>query len=444
MARVVVVGGGFAGAASAARLAKLGHEVVLLERAERLGGALERVELDGFAWDGGPAAVTMPAVVRDLWRKSGRPLEREVDLVAQEVVAEHRFEDRTTLLHRGGSRAAQIEALDGLRPGLGQQWVDHVQSFAEVWEALRRDLYERPFSPDLASRTTLDALRSRRTLHKELKRAFRDRRLQQLAAYPFVLAGHDPRGVPAWAGLHAYLEQRFGTWTVPQEVGGLSHLADALAERLATRRVEVRTGTTARDLVLRGGRVVAVRTDAGEVDADAVVVAVDPRRLPALRDHVAATMPAIPPVVAHLGLHAEDGAALPDLGADEVVLHGDPLLVVRRAGTAPADLPGAQAWTVLARGKIAEDLVLALARRGLKVRQHVVARVDRSPRELVEHWGGSPLGVRWQGRATTGRLLGPRTPVPGVYAAGAHTTTGLGLPFSGLSAALVADAVGPA
>ena len=48
MARVVVVGGGFGGLASAARLAKLGHEVTLLEANAELGGALGYVEKDGF------------------------------------------------------------------------------------------------------------------------------------------------------------------------------------------------------------------------------------------------------------------------------------------------------------------------------------------------------------------------------------------------------------
>ena len=48
MARVVVVGGGFGGMASAARLAKLGHEVTLLEASSRLGGALGFVERGGF------------------------------------------------------------------------------------------------------------------------------------------------------------------------------------------------------------------------------------------------------------------------------------------------------------------------------------------------------------------------------------------------------------
>jgi UDP-galactopyranose mutase len=42
------------------------------------------------------------------------------------------------------------------------------------------------------------------------------------------------------------------------------------------------------------------------------------------------------------------------------------------------------------------------------------------------------------------RRLGPTTPVTGVYAAGAHATPGAGLAFVGLSAALVAQAVGPA
>ena len=86
----------------------------------------------------------------------------------------------------------------------------------------------------------------------------------------------------------------------------------------------------------------------------------------------------------------------------------------------------------------------ALARHGVDLRPHVVERIDRTPREIVEHWNSSPLGVLWQGRATVRRRLGPQTPIPGVYAAGAHATPGGGLPFVGLSAALVAQSIGPA
>ena len=146
-------------------------------------------------------------------------------------------------------------------------------------------------------------------------------------------------------------------------------------------------------------------------------------------------MPAMPPAIVHVGL-----AAAPDFGPPhELVLHGEPLVVVRPGGIAPE---GHVAWTLLGRGLLAEDLLDALARHRLDLRDRLSVRVDRSPRDLVEQWGGSPLGVLWAGRGTVRRRLGPRTPVPGVYAVGAHATPGSGLPFVGLSAALAARAIG--
>ncbi len=113
MARVVVVGGGFGGMAAAARLAKLGHEVTLLERSPQLGGSLAPISEDGFTWDAAPASTLMPAVVRDLFRKSGRPLEAElgVELEPLDPIREHRFEDLTSVRVTGGSRAAQLVRL---------------------------------------------------------------------------------------------------------------------------------------------------------------------------------------------------------------------------------------------------------------------------------------------------------------------------------------------
>lgn len=433
MSNIVVIGGGFGGMASAARLAKLGHQVTLIERSPTLGGALQSISADGFTWDAGATATLLPAVIRDLFRKSGRPLEREIDLQPLDLIREHRFADRSVLRLPSGSRAGQVAALDSLGAGLGAAWSSYVDAHSDTWEVLRRGYLEQAWDPALSPRGLTDLLDSREMLHKRLKRVFKDERLRLVASHPLVIDGHDLRNVPAWLGVTSYLEQTFGAWTVP---GGLAAIGAALADRLATREVTVERGTSALDLVLRDGRVVAVRTDGGDLDADAVVCAIDPRRLPALAQHVHRTMPAIPPVVAHVGLEGN----VPDL-SHEVVLHGDPMLVVRTGGTAPT---GGAAWTVLGRGRLAEDVLRALARHGIDIRSQVVTRIDRSPLDLVDAWGGSPLGLLWQGRATVRDRLGPTTPIPGVYAAGAHATPGSGLPFVGLSAALVAEAIGPA
>ncbi|HET6563141.1 MAG TPA: FAD-dependent oxidoreductase [Marmoricola sp.] len=434
MARVVVVGGGLGGAASAVRLAKLGHAVTLLESRAEVGGAVGFVEQDGFRWDAGPASTALPAVLRDLFRKSGRPLERELELVPLDTLREHRFQDGSRLTLPSGSRAAQLAAVDDqLGAGLGRQWVDYVHELAEPWDRLRREWFERPYRRGQAPKETEELLRSRTMLAKVVRRRFKDSRLRTLATHHAVAGGHDPRNVPAWLGVMDYLEQSFGSWTFP---GGFGALAGLLAKRLGERRVTVMTSTTALDLEMRADGPAAVLADTGRVEADQVVVAIDPRRLPVLRAHVARTVPAGPPTVTHLGLAGD----VPDLPR-EVVLHDEAVVTVRTDGTAPE---GKAAWTLLGRGRIAEDIVVALARKGIDVRDAVETRLDRSPRDLVEHCSGSPAGVLWQGRATLKDRLLTRTPLPGVLAAGAHTGGGAWVPFVGLSAALVAEEIGPA
>lgn len=432
MSRVVVVGGGFGGMAAAARLAKTGHEVTLVERAATLGGALGSVSEAGFTWDAGPTYTLLPAVLRDLFRKTGRPLERELELEPLEVVREHRFED-DTILALPSARAGQLRAWDALEPGLGQRWLEHVDSYTEDWEVLRHHYFEHPWDRTALPAQVRQRLDSREMMHKRLRRTFRDERQREVAGHPFLAQGHELRNVPAWMGLVAFLEQRFGTWTVP---GGMARLGEVLGSRLATRKVQVLLETRALDVVVRDGRAVAVRTSAGDLEADEVVCAIDPRALPSLAPLVQRTMPAIPPVTCHIGLEGE----VPQL-PHEVVLHGDPMLVVRTGGTAPE---GQHAWTVHGRGRLAEDVLRALARARIDVRTQVVHRVDRSPREQVESWSGSPLGVLWQGRGTVRARLGPDTPVAHLHAAGAHATPGAGLPFVGLSAALVSERIGPA
>ena len=122
---------------------------------------------------------------------------------------------------------------------------------------LRRAYFENAWNPADLSREVAERFDGREMLHKRLKKTFKDERLRQVAAHPFVADGHEPRNVPAWAGLVAYLEQRFGAWTI---TGGMASLTSALTDRMATRGVTVALEVEATDIVVRDGRAVAVAT----------------------------------------------------------------------------------------------------------------------------------------------------------------------------------------
>lgn len=433
MARVVVIGGGLAGIATAARLAKLRHQVVLCERAPELGGALRAVRASGLEWDGGAATTTLPAVLRDLFRKTGRPMERELALAPVATPRRHHFDDGTVLDLPVTGRGAQHEALTAVvGTRAAEQWASLIDRQGEVWEVLRRRALEVAFGGcDTLSRAEQRLLRQRLSLHRLSRSTLGDARLRSMLGHPTVLAGSRPQDTPAYVAVEPYLERSFGVW---RPEGGMAALVDVLADRLATRKVDVRLGAEVRRIEERAGRAdTVILSDGTRLRADAVVAAIDARAVHALMDRPLPTAwqrltPAVPPSVTHLGL--EPGA--PDLSF-ETVLHGDPLLVVR--GESP------HTCTVLVHGALHEDALTALARRGIDLRPHVTTRVDRSPTEIVAASQGSPYGLAWRGPRTAVHRAAPARPVGGVHLVGASAHPGAGVPLVGLGAAQCAEVI---
>src|SRR5215210_5712935 len=112
---VAVIGGGPAGMAAAARLAKAGHPVELFEREAALGGRWRAVDEPGVGLvDRVPSVLAFPAPWRDLFRKSGRPLEAELARSGHALVpappTRYRFADGSELV-LPTERGAQYTAL---------------------------------------------------------------------------------------------------------------------------------------------------------------------------------------------------------------------------------------------------------------------------------------------------------------------------------------------
>lgn len=376
-----------------------------------------------------------PAALRDLFRKSGRPIESLAQLEPITDPRRHLFGDGSVLDLPVGDRGLQLQAWTDLAgEKVAQRWTALVDGYGETWQILRKSSIE----PPLMDKLPLAAIRSLKpwqSLERAAERGLDDNRARAVLKYYATQHGSDPKLTPGYVGVWSYLERTFGRWTID---GGFGVLADALAQRASERKIDIHTDTEVVGVDTVQGEVKGVRlADGRTLPAEIVVSDIDPRDLygqlvddpkaKKVRKHVLSTHQAQAAYVVHLGLQDP----LPDLPF-ETVLHGSPTVVVRTGGQAPA---GHQAWSVLVHGYPTDDVMDLLVARGLHIRDKVVTRQTSS-----SWWGG----VAWEGYKTARRRAANVTPVKGLYCVGAGAHPGTGVPATTLGAAIVADAIGKA
>jgi phytoene desaturase len=503
VAEVVVVGAGMGGLAAAARLATLGHRVTVCEQSDDIGGKLGWFARDGFAFDTGPSLLTLPAVYRDLFVKTGGPLEAEVELEAVDPVAHYRFADGIELDLPNASRAGVTRELDrALGEGAGADWARFMDRAGRIWDVTRGPFLESPLdgmrgllreSRKLRDLRTVAPWRSLRGLGSSyLRHPHLRTMLDRYATY----TGSDPRRAPAALATVPYVEQTFGAWWVR---GGLRRLGLALHQRALDRGVTVRTGAEVVSLELAGGRVSGVRlADGGRLPADVVVSDVDARRLyadlagpPGNRRplaQLARTSPSLSgfvlmlalrgrtPGLAHhtvlfpaayddefdsvFGSHAHRGRprAAPDptiylAVPDDPALRPDDdheawFVLVNAPRHTPGD-PGAGIdWEAPGLAEsYAGHLLDVMAARGYDVRDRLLWKEIRTPADLERTTGsvgGSIYGSSSNGARAAFLRPANRSPIPGLFLVGGSAHPGGGLPLVGMSAAIVADLIGRA
>lgn len=503
MARIAVIGAGMGAMAAAARLAVAGHRVAVYERTETYGGAVRRFERDGFAFDTGPGLLTLPAVYRDLFVKTGKqPLEDVVELVQVDPAARHVFADGTQVSLPNASRAGVVAALDeALGAGAGQRWGDFLVRAREAWDRTRRPLLEEPLWPNwqvLAEREPYPAVPHKRLLRTRRASTpaeigaweLRDERLAALLQTHVLAYGLDPRTAPASAAVLPYMEHAFGTWYVR---GGIRELARAVYERCVQRRVEFFFGAEVTGILEKDGRAAGVElaggtsqafgTGGGTVaEADHVVAEVDTARLRDLTEHpldedgdVRADPISPPPArftlllalrggrepeaVHRTVVHAPDAEIELDFlaapGGDQpvcptvtVLRPDDPALrpdSAHESVVVSAVVSSEAAWEDEGTVRRYTDFLLEAAQRavpGLRERLlwHEVRTPVHTEEETGARFGAVPAPALAAGR---GRFLHPAntTRLPGLYRVGGWSHPGGGLPHAGMSGALVAGLI---
>lgn len=274
--KVVIVGAGPGGLASALLLAAQGVKVVVFERDKVVGGRTQTFATpQGYRFDIGPTFFLYPKVLSQIFAACGERLEDHVEL--------KRLDPQYRLVFEGGGELRATPDVAKLTAEIAKIAPDDAKHVARFFAHGRSKLklfepvLEQAFHTrrSLVSRAMLAALpklQPMTTVDGELRHFFKDPRVRLAFSFQTKYLGMSPFQCPSLFSILSFLEYEHGVY---HPVGGCGAVSEAMAALARRMGVEIRLDTPVERVIYANDVARGVVAEGREVGADAVVVNAD-------------------------------------------------------------------------------------------------------------------------------------------------------------------------
>jgi phytoene desaturase len=491
--KILVIGAGIGGMCVAARLARAGHDVEIYEASDRPGGKCRTEWIGRYAFDTGPSLLTIPAVYRDFFQRTGKQMGLEMELQSVDPSFDYRFHDGKSVKFSNLSRKKTLEEIThSFGSDAADQWNLVLDRAERMWDVSREPFVESELKSPLSLLKRRHILRDLRIIAPRatlrdfgLSNPYLAKIMDRYATY----SGSDPRKAPAVLSTIAFIEEAFGAWHIK---GGIGTLSEHIAARCEKVGAQIHLNAPVANINLKGNKAVGITlTDGTAISADIVISNADAgftynhliteptRRVRKVRREQAKLEPSLAGFSLLIGLRPSDSPKLShhtilfpddyDAEFDSIFTKKEPverptiyicspddptmvksdgheaLFVLVNAPRHSANPSEGFDWSDLDFAqRYAHQIIDQMEAQGIAIRNRLDLLEIRTPLDLqnsVNAPGGSIYGTSSNGPRAAFLRAKNRSPLKNLYLVGGSAHPGGGLPLVGLSAEIVANAV---
>jgi phytoene desaturase len=491
--KIVVIGAGIGGMCAAARLARAGHDVSIYEASDRTGGKCRTEWIGRYAFDTGPSLLTIPAVYRDFFQRTGKHMGQVLGLEAVDPSFDYRFHDGASVQFTNLSRKKTLESItDSFGSDAAKEWDQILQRAEAMWDVSREPFVESELRSPLSLLKRRNILRDLRIIAPlatlrdfGLTNPYLSKIMDRYATY----SGSDPRKAPAVLSTIAFIEESFGAWHIK---GGVGTLSQHIAERCEKVGVQIHLNSPVASIDVKRGKTSGITlADGSAISADIVIsnadagftynslISSNSRKVKKIRREQSKLEPSLAGFSLLLGLRPSGYEKLShhtilfpenyDAEFEAIFTTKQPVEKPTIYICAPHDetmvsSAGHESLFVLVNAprhhtdsahgfdwsdrefaqRYAHSIIDQIEASGISIRDRLDLLEIRTPLDLqnaVNAPGGSIYGTSSNGPRAAFLRAKNRSPIKNLYLVGGSAHPGGGLPLVGLSAEIVANAI---
>ena len=274
--KVIVVGSGFGGLASALRLKAKGYDVTLIEKHPDLGGRARVFKKGSFIYDGGPTVITAPYLFEELFSLFNKNISDYVKIVPLDLWYRFVFNDGDTFDYSGNEKLMEKEIKKFSEKDY--QGYNQLVKFTEkIFDKGFTDLSDKPFnnlSFMLKQIPALLNLKSYKSVYGLVSSYISNEKLRRVFSMHPLLVGGNPFTTTSIYALILFLEKK---WGIHYSMGGTGSVVKALEKLMQEEGIKIIKNAEVTEIVLNNKDVEAVKINKSKViNCDYVVCNSDP------------------------------------------------------------------------------------------------------------------------------------------------------------------------